>query len=348
MASSINNTDWMQWVSTLMGGVSRETQTATLPPDQFHCLLDELPLHLIPRRYLSSLDNGGDSGQLVLNPSCTLHDAGELPPDLAAHPEFFSRVARQGKIAWVREEATGGTLPFWLGPKFSAIIESLKPGELVPPALPIQVRSVLAQAGILKRVEDDEDKGRRQRHDKVAKSSALFREKGYAPLTDLIHPFHVAALRRYYRYLVRAGKIQLGDGQSDRRYVSYNDPVGRFFHRQITATLSAVAGEPLKPSYVYLASYLSGAELKRHTDRAQCEFSVTLSLDFSPEPALETPWPIKLDTPAGTTTVYQSIGDGLAYRGTRLPHYRHVLPEGHTSTSIFFHYVAADFKGSLA
>jgi hypothetical protein len=92
---------------------------------------------------------------------------------------------------------------------------------------------------------------------------------------------------------------------------------------------------------------LSGAELKKHTDREQCEFSVTLCLDYSPEPERETPWPIRLDTPTGQVTVYQAIGDGLAYRGTQLPHYRDVLPDGQTSTSIFFHYVRADFSGSL-
>jgi hypothetical protein len=179
------------------------------------------------------------------------------------------------------------------------------------------------------------------------KAAALFQEKGYAPLGKLIHPFHVAALRRYYRRLIRSGAIQLGDGQSDRRYAAYNEPVARFFHRQIAARLSAVAGEPLKASYVYLASYISGAELRKHTDRAQCDFSITFCLDFSPEPELATPWPIRLDTPKGTVTVYQALGDGLAYRGTRLPHYRSALPEGQTSMSIFFHYVAADFDGPL-
>jgi hypothetical protein len=129
--------------------------------------------------------------------------------------------------------------------------------------------------------------------------------------------------------------------------VAYNEPVARFFHHQIAAMLSAVAGEPLKPSYVYMASYLSGAELRKHTDREQCEFSVTLCLDFSPEPELETPWPIRLDTPGATVTVHQALGDGLAYRGTRLPHYRRLLGEGQTSTSIFFHYVPVDFAGSL-
>ena len=106
-------------------------------------------------------------------------------------------------------------------------------------------------------------------------------------------------------------------------------------------------GEPVKPSYVYLASYLSGAELKKHMDRQQCEFSVTLCLDFSPEPQLATSWPIRLDTPEGGATVYQALGDGLVYRGTKVPHYRHALGEGYTSTSIFFHYVGSDFSGSL-
>jgi hypothetical protein len=92
---------------------------------------------------------------------------------------------------------------------------------------------------------------------------------------------------------------------------------------------------------------LSGAELKKHTDREQCEFSVTLCLDFSPEPELATSWPLHLDTAEGTVTVYQALGDGLVYRGTQVPHYRSVLGEGITSTSIFFHYVPAEFSGSL-
>jgi hypothetical protein len=195
--------------------------------------------------------------------------------------------------------------------------------------------------------EDFADRRNAQREQELQKAAELFQKKGYAPLHGLIHPFHIAALRRYYRYRIRTGAIPLGDGQSPRRYVAYNDPVARFFHRQIATTLSVVAGEPVKPSYVYLASYLSGAELKKHVDREQCEFSITLCLDFTPEPAPATPWPICLQTQTGTVTVYQALGDGLVYRGTRLPHYRSRLGEGQTSTSIFFHYVGLDFTGSL-
>lgn len=330
------------------GGVSRQTYAATLPPDRFYCLLDELPLHLVPQRFLRRLQLREDR-PLYLNPNCIFCADGQLPDELAFRKELLSGFALQGAMAWVRNPATGNLLPFWLGPQLESVVQGLRPNEAVPSSVPHSARRLLAAADIL--VPEDyvpqDHAGQRERDERIRRASPRFREKGYAPLGDLIHPFHIAALRRYYRYLIRTGAIRLGDGQSPRRYVAYNEPVARFFHQDIASTLSAVAGEPLKPSYVYMASYLSGAELRKHTDREQCEFSVTLCLDFSSEPMLATPWPIQLDTPTGTVTVYQALGDGLAYRGTRLPHYRSVLAEGQTSTSIFFHYVGADFAGSL-
>ena len=227
----------------------------------------------------------------------------ELPKELASRQAMFSAFALQGTIAWVRDPATRSLLPFWLGPNLDGVVRALHPNEPLPASVPTRARNLLAQAGILipeACVRSGQAEPAALRREEMAtKASRLFREKGYAPLGDLIHPFHIAALRRYYRHLIRSGAIHLGDKQSSRRYVAYNEPVARFFHQNIAAALSAVAGEPLKPSYVYMASYLSGAELKKHTDREQCEFSITLCLDFSPEPTLETPWPIQLDTPSG-------------------------------------------------
>jgi hypothetical protein len=347
MASSLKNSAWLEWMTTLMGGVSRQTYAATLPPDRFYCLLDELPLHLVPQRSLRSLQHQENRNQpFYLNPKCILCTARQVPDELASQEALLSGFALQGTIAWVRSRATGNLLPFWLGPQLEGVSRGLRRNEPLPSSVPDSARRVLAAAEILL-PEDGTDEHERHRQERISRASQHFRAKGYAPFSDLIHPFHIAALRRYYRYLIRTGAIRLGDRQSPRRYVAYNDPVARFFHRDIAATLSAVAGESLKPSYVYLASYLSGAELKKHTDREQCEFSVTLCLDFSPEPKLATPWPIRLDAPPGTVAVYQALGDGLADRGTRLPHYRDPLGEGQTSTSIFFHYVGSDFAGSL-
>ncbi|MFZ0807042.1 MAG: hypothetical protein WAN03_12695 [Candidatus Sulfotelmatobacter sp.] len=330
-------------MTRLMGGVSRQSHASTFPPDRFFCLLDELPLHLIPR-HATGLQVPDDAEPLFLNPDCMICPDGVVPEELSQRRDLLSGFSIQGTMAWVRRREPPSLLPFWLGPEIEAVVRGLRPEQPVSSCLPRELRNLLAAAKILVSKKRAFDQPSEQN---LHQTGTLFRERGYAPLASLIHPFHVAALRRYYRYLIRSGALRLGDGQSSQRYVAYNEPVARFFHHQIAATLSTIAGEPLKPSYVYLASYFGGAELQKHTDREQCEFSVTLCLDFSPEPELETPWPIHLDTPAGTVTVYQAMGDGLAYRGTRLPHYRSKLGEGLTSTSIFFHYVAADFPGSL-
>lgn len=348
MASQVKDTAWLEWIAGLMGVGSRQTHSATLPPGQFHCLLDELPLHLIP--------HGGPESQgwwqklphedLFLNPQCSTLPAREVPAELEMHRDLLKDFYLQGTVALVRDPATTSLQPFWLGPRLEAVVASLQTGMPVQATVPRDALSVLAGAGILTQ-EDHAERRLAEWAEVITKSAQQFRERGYVALGNLIHPFNLAALRRYYRHAIRRGAVPLGDVQSARRYAAHNDRVARFFHRQITNAVSAVVGEAIKPSYVYLASYLSGAELKKHVDREQCEFSVTLCLDFSPEPELATSWPIHLDTAEGAVTVYQALGDGLVYRGTKVPHYRNVLAEGHTSTSIFFHYVPADFSGAL-
>jgi hypothetical protein len=342
MASQVKDTAWLEWIAGLMGVGSRQTHTATLPPGQFHCLLDELPLHLIPRRQLESQL----WGDLFLNPECSVLPPGQVPVELEPYRHLLKDFYLQGTMAWVRDPATNFVQPFWLGQRVEAVVASLQAGMPVPDTVPRDVLFLLAGAGILT-PEDHAERRLAEWAEVVGKGAQQFRERGYVPLGHLIHPFNLAALRRYYRHAVRRGAIPLGDVQSARRYAAHNDGVARFFHHQITNAVSAVVGEAIKPSYVYLASYLSGADLKKHIDRQQCEFSVTLCLDFSPEPEQATSWPIRVDTAEGAVAVYQALGDGLVYRGTKVPHYRDVLAEGHTSTSIFFHYVPADFSGPL-
>ncbi|HVI79191.1 MAG TPA: hypothetical protein VM715_13720 [Candidatus Acidoferrum sp.] len=334
-----------EWMTTT-GGVSRQAYSATFPPDRFHCVLDEFPMHLVRRSVRREWKNEGEGHALRLNPECVICPAEQIPAEFASRRELLSGFALQGTIAWVRDQTSGGLLPFWLGPESESLVRRMQTGEPLPDSASQHERRMLEFSGVLIG-ETDARERYSERQGQIRRAARIFIEKGYTPFGDLIHPLHVAALRRYYRYMIRSGTIHLGDEQSPLRYVAHNDPVARFFHQEIASTLSAIAGEPLKPSYVYFASYLSGSELKKHTDREQCEFSVTLCLDFSPEPEMATPWPIKLDTPSGSVTVYQGIGDGLAYRGTKLPHCRDVLSEAQTSTSIFFHYVADHFAGPL-
>jgi hypothetical protein len=346
MVSPVKDAAWLDWITRLMGEPAPQQELVVrIPPERYYCLLHEQPTHLVPERLLRALQDESEGQQLIVNPDCCVAEDGELPSDLdpaATSVETFA----EGKIIWLTDPATGMIIPFWLGECFGSLLAELVPGVPIPPDFPEDVRSVLAMAGIL--VRDGHATRRREVWAEVVQCCApIFRDKGYVPLGRVFHPFHLAALRRYYRYLIRSGHFHLGDEGNPRRYVAHNEPAARYFHHQLTATMSTLAGEPVKPSYVYVGSYLPGAELEKHTDRPQCEYSINLLLDYSPEPVCETPWPLYLETEGTRITLYQAIGDVLLYRGCQVAHYRDPLPGGHSSTSIFFHYVPEEYSGSL-
>ena len=342
MVSPLDDAPWLALMEKLMGN-SAALPPEELPPALFYCQLEKQPDHLVPQ-YALSAEHASDDA-LCVNPDCTFTDGRELPSRFALSEDTTEKLALRGPVAWVPHPATGQPQPYWIGTRLRESLENLRQGKASSDISP-DTRASLAMAGVLVNTNQTE-RNRSHWTQALAKAAGVFADHGYVPLSGLIHPFHVAALRRYYRHRVRTGGMVLGDGQSSRRYVAHNDGVARFFHHQLTAAMSAVAGEPVKPSYVYVASYQGGAKLEVHTDRLQCEFSITFCLDYAPEPQLATPWPLKLHTRSGMVTVYQALGDALLYRGRTVPHSRDTLREGQTSTSIFFHYVREGFSGPL-
>jgi hypothetical protein len=127
-------------------------------------------------------------------------------------------------VAWVRDAATGSLQPFWLGRRLESIVSGLRSGEFVADAVAADAIWLLAGAEILT-TQEELRRGRAERPEvaRTRKGAEQFREKGYAPIRNVIHPFHIAALRRYYRHAIRRGEIRLGDNQSSRRYVAHND-----------------------------------------------------------------------------------------------------------------------------
>ena len=92
--------------------------------------------------------------------------------------------------------------------------------------------------------------------------------------------------------------------------------------------------ESLIPTYAYLRVYKNGDELKRHTDRHSCEFSVTLTLMREVGDAI---WPIYLETDKAHKIELEA-GDGLIYKGGESPHWRNKF-EGGRLAQVFLHYV---------
>jgi hypothetical protein len=313
------------------------------PPDRYHCLLDEQPYYLVPPR----LYRPEEAALFVTNQQCRFswqRPAAEMESMMAqirAVDDFLA----SDRIVWIHDLATGASWPYWVGPEYFGYLARMSPGQPVSRRLPPNVHWVLRNAEII--VPADHAPRRQwERSYLQGARHAQFRQ-GYTVFPNVIPPFHLGSLRRYYRAKIRSGSFSLGDGQVSRRFAAHNEAVSRFVQGQLMSIVGEIARVPIKPSYSYVAAYQSGSVLERHTDREQCEFSVTLCIDATPEPAQQSLWPIKLKTRNGVVSIWQYLGEGLLYRGRQLPHYRDRLPEGCTSTSLLLHYVHGNFSGQV-
>ena len=313
------------------------------PSHAYHCLLDEQPYYLVPTRLLNDYEPGS---ALVVNPRCWFSWHGALPPDKAARVAFTEYFCPSDWVVWVDDPATGIIWPFWAGYEYIEYLSEMAPGYPTLREYPEHVEWVLREANIL--IPPNYEPHRRSDWLQSVKQNSTQFQRGYAAVTGLIHPFHLGALRRYFRFHTRSGSFSFGDSQVERRYAAYNEVVTRFYHYQLAQAVSDVASCPVKPSYAYFVAYQSDAELPSHRDREQCEYSISICVDASPEPQGQNPWPLELQTTEGMLRVWQHIGDGLLYRGRHLPHSRERLPKGYSSSSMLLHYVDEFYDGSLA
>lgn len=173
-------------------------------------------------------------------------------------------------------------------------------------------------------------------------------KSGFCSMPAQIGSADVAALAAFYRLLSEGEWLETTRMDDARRKVIHNDPAARRVQHALTPAISAVAGELLKPSYTFASEYRDETHLARHTDRAQCEYTFSLYIDYSPEPDGETcPWPLVVHAPGGDVALHQSRGGGLLIRGRTLAHSRPPLPPGHRARMVFLHYVPVAFDGLL-
>lgn len=310
------------------------------PREQYYCVIDEQPDFLVPQAALAPYASPGDRDGLVVNPRCWPSWRGPLPAALAAAAGPHEGLFDCPWIIWVDDPDRGAVWPYWLGPRYAHLLVDLAPGAPCPDGLEPEVAERLWVADIL--TTPGAADRRRQAWAAVVATCAPQLGQGYVPLTGLIPPFHIGALRRYYRFHTRMGTFALGDDQSPGRYVAYDEPLTRFVHAQLARTISDVARRVVVPSYNYLAFYQGGATLDPHTDREACEYTLSLSIDATPDPHTHGAWPIHLMTAAGPVSFTHDVGDALLFRGRELTHWRDQLPEGYTSSSILFHFVDAE------
>jgi len=301
------------------------------PPLRFAIPLgDDLPA-LLPRGCVPH------DGPLVLSPGVRLASRARLHglADLAPDPGLF-----------VVDPATRVVSPLWPSPALDRAVRALLTGRARAERLSDRRRAVLAAARILLAPGE----ARRRRADwqrALASGQERFRRERHALLPGVVPPLHLAALRGYCRELHRRGLMEPDERQVERRTFIYQDPAIRYLHHQLTPMVQAVVGEPVVASFAFLSRYKPGAVLRRHLDRPQATWNVSLAIDAAPELEAGSAWPLHLEIAGRARAVRLGLGDAVLYQGTRTPHWRTAQPRGHTSFVCSFHFCPADFAEPL-
>ena len=199
-----------------------------------------------------------------------------------------------------------------------------------------------------------------------------FDKNGFLVLKDLYDPqelFHpVPEIRGQLNY--RSNKLDDFEHIEQEEQVQgslarYWHPQYRKIHSDIRLIIEKEIGRKLYNTYYYDRFYFPGQELKKHTDRAACEISISVHISTN----IKGYWPIFIKTPyvfaksqehtnvkklistGDTMGINLNPGDGVLYKGCERPHWRDKMPgtlemmgEGEQLYyhQIFFHYVLQD------
>lgn len=102
----------------------------------------------------------------------------------------------------------------------------------------------------------------------------------------------------------------------------YNFPPYKEIYFMVKKEVERILNMDLHPTYYFERYYFTGQALKRHTDRCECEISVTLQIGSNHKE----PWPIWFKKPDGSESfVNMQDGDAVIYKGCESEHWRDPL-----------------------
>lgn len=100
--------------------------------------------------------------------------------------------------------------------------------------------------------------------------------------------------------------------------------------------VASLVGEMVLPTYAYARIYKNGNVLEKHTDRHECEISLSVHLQGDKD------WPIYMKKPNGDSVgVVLNQGDAVLYLGCDTPHWRNAY-DGEEYGQVFLHYVLSN------
>ncbi len=296
---------------------------------------------------LARLANLPPATELKINPTCLFQSAGApLPAEIAGRLSHTHKIAPDQSRIWLEKSGSRFLSAYHVDLEDRGLMSILH-GQRTLSQLNTDLLLALYQREILidrSGIQQQKSEWKRQ----LSQAQNQMKATGYSVLSKLIPAFQLAAFRCYFRQLEAEGYFQKGDAQVKDRHSIYNDAMCRYLHTQLTPIVNTLTPKPVKPSYAMLSTYQPGAVLRKHKDRQQCEWNLSLVLDMNPEQEQDQAWPIYIDQADQPHAIPLEIGDGVLYRGYSVDHWRDALAAGQQVTVAFFHFVTLDFEGSLA
>ncbi len=168
---------------------------------------------------------------------------------------------------------------------------------------------------------------------------STFTEKGWYFLPEIITKEEAIQIK--YKNLSGAVKDLGGlkthfDPERGNVLTCYAPPSCAFVMKRVQPVLEELLGEELIPSYWFSTTYHNKGWMNCHTDRPSCEVSVTMNI------CGDAAWPIKLKYLEGNKqAVVTPPGDGVAYLGTLVPHWRSPMRshDNDRFMQLFLHFV---------
>lgn len=169
----------------------------------------------------------------------------------------------------------------------------------------------------------------------LTEAAAEFARTGVAVIERLVPAPVAVYLSSVLSVMHGAGRLTSDRSQVPGAFVTCGDPAFDTLLALLVGTMSQITEVDLQPTYSFARTYLRGQELTKHRDRPSCQYSVTVHLGSSDD----LPWPIELtDITGAHRSVHLAPGDGLAYLGCELSHWRVPCPSAWYSQA-FLHYV---------
>ena len=129
--------------------------------------------------------------------------------------------------------------------------------------------------------------------------------------------------------------------QVENSHVGYRNTFMQNLLKQCKPRVEECTGLSLIPTYSYYRVYEPGNILHDHTDRPQCEITVTLTLGFNyVNKADDYRWPLHIFIDDEKKYFNCDVGDAMIYRGCELKHGREQFDVGDDSyhVNVFLHY----------